>query len=144
MADSIMRFSGDYRFLSNFYPARAIVNGLAFRSVEHAYQATKTLDMGARVEIMRAATPGQAKRLGQKVELRSDWEVLKLDIMYRLVRQKFTADKDLRRQLLATGDRDLIEGNTWGDTFWGVCNGEGQNHLGKILMKVRKELRIGG
>lgn len=140
MADPITEFVGAYRFLSNFYPSNALMGGIAFPSVEHAYQAAKTLDMDMRMSIANATSPGQAKRMGQKVILRSDWEEVKLGIMLKLVKQKFTADKLLRQQLLDTDDCELIEGNYWGDTFWGMCDGVGENHLGKILMMVREEL----
>lgn len=83
-------------------------------------------------------TAGQAKRRGYRVKLRDDWELVKLGIMEDLVRQKFN-EKTLGDMLLATGDAELVEGNDWGDKFWGVCDGEGQNMLGKILMKVRSE-----
>lgn len=137
---AIIEFKGGNHFLSNFYPSNALMGGLAFPSVEHAYQAAKTLDMRQRALIANATSPGQAKRAGQKVILRSDWEGVKLGIMLKLVKQKFIADNVLREQLLATGESELIEGNTWSDTFWGVCNGIGENHLGKILMRVREEL----
>jgi ribA/ribD-fused uncharacterized protein len=73
--------------------------------------------------------------------MRPDWEQVKILIMTSLVRDKFTRHQDLKEQLLATGDAELIEGNWWGDTFWGVCKGKGENHLGKVLMKVREELK---
>ncbi len=73
--------------------------------------------------------------------LRAEWESMKLDVMEACVRDKFTRNADLRRRLLETGDAELVEGNTWGDRFWGVCDGEGENHLGRVLIKVRGELR---
>lgn len=83
----------------------------------------------------------EAKRLGRTVGLRKDWELLKEEFMYAVCFAKFTQNKNLGRRLLATGDRMLIEGNTWGDTEWGVCNGVGKNLLGKILMKVRENIK---
>ena len=73
--------------------------------------------------------------------MRADWNDIKLDIMKRLNEQKFMIP-DLRRKLCDTYPHDLIEGNTWGDTFWGVCDGKGSNHLGKILMAIRMQLMI--
>lgn len=90
--------------------------------------------------IREAATPGQAKKLGQGVSLRPDWESVKVDLMRTFVRKKFE-NPFLRPLLLATGDAELVEGNTWNDTFWGVCRGRGQNWLGRILMEVRDEIR---
>lgn len=72
--------------------------------------------------------------------MRSDWEEVKLGVMEGLLREKFS-DPELRRKLLATGERELVEGNDWGDSFWGVCAGRGKNHLGRLLMKLREELR---
>ena len=142
MTKSIQRFSGAYRFLSNFYDSEIEVNEKIYPTVEHAYQAHKTLNGKQRELIRLANSPGQAKRLGQKVELRSDWEVVKLSIMKELLTRKFQIPR-LRELLLETRDYELIEGNTWGDTYWGVCNGEGQNWLGKLLMEVRNEITGG-
>lgn len=131
-------FSGKYRFLSNFYPAKVSLDGWDFPTVEHAFQAAKTLDSNKRRQIQQAASPGDAKRLGRTVNLRADWEDVKIDVMRQLLRRKF-ADPFLLSQLLATGTEELIEGNWWRDTFWGVCNGVGENHLGKLLMEIRDE-----
>lgn len=111
-----------------------------FGTVEHAYQAAKTTIMSERQRIKQAPNPGTAKRWGQNVTKRSDWEIVKVHIMESLVEQKFRLHPALRIKLLKTSEDELIEGNTWGDTFWGVCNGQGQNHLGKILMLVRSRV----
>ena len=134
-------FTGKYRFLSNFFPRRVRYKGLSYRTAEHAYQCAKTEDVLDRQEIRRAETPGQAKRLGKKIVLREYWDDVKIEVMREIVTSKFTEDDDLREDLLATGDQELVEGNTWGDTFWGVYKGEGENHLGHILMEVRELLR---
>lgn len=136
---TIASFQGEYRFLSNFWPAVVELNGELYPTVEHAYVAGKTLDLVIRKEIQKCETPGQVKRMGRSLILRSDWESIKLDLMYYLLQQKFNKDP-LKTMLLNTGTANLIEGNTWGDTFWGVCNGKGQNHLGNLLMKVRLEV----
>lgn len=137
----ISSFIGVYRFLSNFWPAIVEHEGLTYPSVEHAYQAAKSLDTNERQRIAAIVEPGDAKRAGRALPLRSDWENVKLRVMEDCVRYKFTHHPELREKLLATGDAELIEGNTWGDRFWGVCDGQGENHLGKILMRVRAELR---
>lgn len=93
-----------------------------------------------REKIRRALSPGEAKRLGKLVSVRTGWEHDKLKVMKSLVGQKFRKNKDLAQLLLETGDEELVEVNGWGDRFWGVCNGEGKNHLGEILMSVRGEL----
>jgi N-glycosidase YbiA len=137
---TIDRFSGEYRFLSNFWPCEIKYEGKTYPSTEHAYQAAKTLDIKERNKIRDAKTPGDAKRLGRKITLRSDWESVKLQVMENLVRQKFFDNPKLGKKLIDTGEQELIEGNTWGDKVWGQVNGVGQNHLGKILMKVRQSL----
>jgi ribA/ribD-fused uncharacterized protein len=135
----IESFHGEYRFLSNFWPAIVEMDGIIYPTVEHAYQAAKTFDQSARLKIQALREPGNAKRAGRRISLRPDWEAVKLNVMLSLLRSKF-AEKSLADKLLATGDYELLEGNEWGDTFWGVCRGIGHNHLGKLLMQVRKEL----
>lgn len=136
MSEQIDIFHGEHRFLSNFHPSIIEVGGTLYPTAEHAYQAFKTFDTNERIAILEAPTPGKAKRLGAKATLRSDWETIKIDVMRLLLVRKFE-DPELRQKLLDTGDAELIEGNTWGDTFWGVCDGFGHNHLGKSLMEVR-------
>jgi hypothetical protein len=135
----IDRFSGDFGFLSNFYPSTIYVDGERYPTVEHAFQAMKTMDPTSRRLIRLAKTPGIAKKMGRCVGLRPDWESVKYPMMLDFVRKKFD-NPFLRPMLLATADATLIEGNTWNDRVWGVCDGVGQNNLGKILMQVRDEL----
>lgn len=132
-------FSGEYEFLSNFYVREMTFRGLKCTSSESAFQAMKTTNLEQRKEIA-AALPSRSKRLGRKVQLRNDWDYIKTNVMYEIVLAKFTQHPDLKQKLLDTGDAKLVEGNTWGDQFWGVCDGVGQNELGKILMWVRFEL----
>ncbi len=130
---NIDRFEGNYRFLSNFYiePDGSHVEG--------EYQAQKCADPADMVQFLHIH-PGACKRLGRRVKLRSDWESVKVETMRALVWQKFVDHLVLQTKLLATGDAELIEGNHWHDSFWGVCNGWGRNELGKILMQVRTKL----
>lgn len=138
---AITVFTGEYRFLSNFYQCPVHYLKRTWPSAEHAYQAAKSLRPEDHERIFHASTPGEAKRLGRQVALRPDWESRKLGIMAAIVERKFSENPDLRARLLETGDRELVEGNTWGDRFWGVYRGEGRNELGKILMEVRTQLR---
>lgn len=138
--DAITEFKGKYRFLSNFYPCVITDGDVFYPTVEHAFQAAKTLDVTEQTQIRLAASPGEAKRLGRAAALRTDWDKHKLDVMLFLVRQKFI-EPNLKRLLLDTGDAQLVEGNYWNDTFWGVCRGKGMNHLGIILMQVRDEVK---
>lgn len=136
----INAFDGEYRFLSNFLTAYVEYDHNTYKSVEHAYQAAKTLDYDYRAKIHYALTAAEAKKLGRRTPLREDWEEIKVDVMKQLLVEKFQFPV-LRKKLLETGDQELVEGNWWGDTFWGVCNGIGQNMLGKLLMEVREEIR---
>jgi len=140
MTNEIKEFQGEYRWLSNFWICTLEWDNKLWHSAENAYQAAKCArpyDMHQFINV----TPGQAKRLGKTVFRRLDWEEVKLEIMCQIVKSKFEQNPDLRKRLLDTGNARLIEGNRWHDTFWGVCNGEGENNLGKILMSVRELLR---
>lgn len=137
---TINSFTGPYRFLSNFWTVKLEYEGQRYPSVEHAFQAAKTLDLAARSRIAVLPTSAAAKRAGRTVALRDDWERVRVPIMEQLLRLKFD-NPELRTKLLSTGDAVLIEGNTWGDTFWGVCRGAGENRLGRLLMVIRDELR---
>ena len=130
-----------YAFLSNFYPSPITYDKKIFDTVEHFFQAHKTLDGREFEEIRTVPNPGSAKRLGNSVVLRADWENVKDDIMYLGLLLKFTQNPDLADKLIATANRELEEGNTWGDRYWGTVNGVGKNMLGKLLMKVRSVIR---
>ena len=137
----ITEFRGPYFFLSNFYETPVKYESLTYPSSEAAFQAAKCLDPKAR-KIFQTMTPKQAKQFGRHVSLRPDWEQVKLQVMSEILKNKFE-NKTLRTQLLATDTANLVEGNYWHDTFWGVdlTTGKGQNHLGKLLMNLRKNLK---
>jgi ribA/ribD-fused uncharacterized protein len=153
----IADFSGEYRFLSNFFPSQVSdFQGFWYPTVEHAYQALKTLNLNHREKISNMATPGEAKKFGQIVQIRPDWDKIKYAEMVLLLRQKFRGS--LKKQLLETHPKFLVEGNTWGDNYWGWDTKEAginlesarylcepwcsNNHLGRALMLVREECRI--
>ena len=135
---TIDSFTGNYDFLSNFYLCKVEYEGLVYPSTEHAFQAAKTRRPAERLKIRDATSPGQAKRLGRKVPLREDWESIKLDVMRTILKEKFK-DPMLKVSLMDTGNAKLVEGNHWGDTWWGVCKGKGKNNLGILLMELRDE-----
>lgn len=139
---AITSFRGTFRWLSNFGEGEAAYDGVVYPSSEHAYMAAKTLDPQERLLIREAKTPGAAKRLGMKVTLREDWDDIRVSIMEEIVSDKYSRSPTLQMKLLATGDEHLAEGNNWGDRFWGTVDGEGDNHLGKILMRIRHQLEI--
>lgn len=152
--EPITSFRGDYDFLSNCYPARVTWLGLFFPSAEHAYVASKSdnpdvwalvCNIGSDDPTDRLKAGRNAKNYGRNyIALRPNWEQVKLSYMALIVTKKFQDNADLQRRLLETGHRELIEGNNWGDRYWGQCPlGEGKNHLGKILMNVRSHARMG-
>lgn len=138
-----MRFYNEYWFLSNFCNAPFVDPelDLEYQTTEHYYQAAKTLDPVEYEKIRTAPTPGKSKYLGRCCTIRPDWNDIKIQIMARALALKFTQNPALQKKLIATGELELVEGNTWGDTYWGVCNNIGENHLGKLLMKLRTELQ---
>jgi ribA/ribD-fused uncharacterized protein len=131
-----------YEFLSNFHPATVRLDGAEYPTVEHAYQAAKTLDVLEREHVRSAATPALAKERGRQVTVRPHWNDLKVAVMRDLLAQKFS-DPVLCERLAATAPLELIEGNTWGDRFWGVYEGEGENWLGRLLMEIRDAVKQG-
>ena len=136
-------FRKKYSFLSNFSPAPIFYENMLYDTVEHAYQAAKSLDYLDRFTIKVMPTPRAAKRAGRLLVLRPDWEQVKLSIMEELLRKKFE-DYRLLSQLKSTGYEELVEGNYCHDNFYGNClchkckNIVGMNHLGKLLMKIRR------
>lgn len=140
---AVSAFTGKNRYLSNFWPVAVEgPGGFLYPTVEHAYQASKTCHPQEWAAILKMPTPGMAKRAGRKVTLREDWDTIKLERMESLLRQKFAIGTELAERLYYT-DGEIAEGNYWHDTYWGVSahTGEGFNHLGRILMKIRDELR---
>lgn len=149
----IAQFDGPYAFLSNFYTHSQRGPGrLVYPTLEHAFQASKTRSPEQRAWIQSALTPAEAKRRGRAVEMRPDWEGIKVDVMYDLLKVKFE-DAKLARQLISTEPMNLVEGNWWGDTFWGAVRHTpdtnesgfegwyGRNYLGRLLVRVRHELQ---
>src|SRR6266576_4959801 len=124
MSEPILYFSGQYRFLSNFYLARVSLDRLEYPTVEHAYQAAKSDNPTYREKIRLNPSAGHAKSSGRKAVLIPNWDTYKLFIMKELLIQKFVTGKDakeLGEKLVATGKSHLVEGNTWKDTYWGEC-----------------------
>ena len=136
MTKIISEFQGDFRWLSNFWPVYGT-------TAEHLYQAAKMVHPEDARAIMSELTPTGAKIRARAKEIRTDWESSKLEVMLQILRWKFT-EPSLRQKLLDTEDAILEEGNRWKDTYWGVCpplSGNGSNHLGRLLMKVRDEIQ---
>ncbi len=141
MSGQITKFDGDFRFLSNFYNAGFRDEyGFYWPTSEHFYQAHKTVLPHEQTWVRECSSPGKAKRLGKQVTLREDWEEVKIQIMQRALFFKFAQNPVCARALVKTNPLELIEGNTWGDVYWGMCNGKGKNMLGKLLMELRSEL----
>lgn len=147
---SIVSFSGKYEFLSNFAPCELFFDGLWYSTTEAAFQGAKCRWQRDAQRISAAPTPGKAKRLGRRVEMREDWEQVKVSKMLDILRLKFTRGSEFADKLEATGSQTLVEGTTWHDNFWGVCtcsdcahDDGGVNMLGQILMHIRAENRQG-
>ena len=144
---AITAFRGPWSFLSNFHPAVLTWEGVTYPTSEHAFNAGKTLEPDLRRWIAGADTPKEAKRRGHQVRLRDRWdEEVRYRVMAEVLRAKFTADPRRMTALLSTGTAELVEGTTWHDQHWGICicarhNGAGENHLGRILMELRADLR---
>jgi N-glycosidase YbiA len=140
-APPIDAFTGPHFFLSNFSESPVEFEGDLYPTVEHAYAAAKTQEPDERERIRFATTPGEARRIGRQITLRSGWDDVRVEVMRDLLAKKFAAGSELALKLQATGSAELREGNTWGDRFWGVCRGQGRNQLGQLLTQRRNELR---
>ncbi len=131
-------FTGKHAFLSNFYPSLIVFDKKLYKTVEHAYQAFKAVRPIDHEMIRCADSPTIAKKLGRTIQVREEFEIFKLSIMEDLLREKFK-NWFMRERLYSTGEEEIVEGNTWGDTFWGKVNHVGLNHLGRLLMKIRDD-----
>lgn len=137
----IDHFVGEFAFLSNFHrDSFSDESGRTYPTLEHAYQAAKATNQFDRERILMAATPLKAKQLGAAISTAPDWLERRVAVMDHFLRRKFAPGTPMAAKLLATGEAPLAEGNNWGDTFWGTVNGEGQNVLGVLLMRIRAEL----
>lgn len=130
-----MLLRDEFFFLSNMFPCEIEYKGYKFKSAESAFQAQKDLSRTSEFVNLEGK---EAKRLGRKVTLRSDWESVKVDIMEEILRIKFS-NQELAKKLKSV-NQPIVEDNTWHDTFWGVCNGKGKNMLGKLLEKIKRDL----
>ena len=146
LSKRIKQFQGEYRWLSNFWNKNVNIvhDGITYTSNENFYQAMKTKDIDKRIQISKM-TEAEAKAEGKWIEkshmFRENWTDVKEKVMLFGLRQKFS-NPIMKQKLIDTEDLIIEEGNTWSDVEWGIClkTGEGQNKLGKLLMKVRSEL----
>ena len=145
MKNKIERFTGEYAFLSNFYLVDVEFKGRVFPSSEHAFMSEKS-DNNSWKDLCTDASipPGKIRRMGRQVTLVADWDEIKFDVMEEVLRKKFHFNPEMKKALIATGKKELIKGDGYGDKIWGVCSKtrEGSNHLGKILMTLREEVKI--
>lgn len=152
----IKEFRGQYGFMSNFAECEIYYEGYSYPTTEHAFMAQKSDE-----QVLHGTTPenikhidwaeycsisghsaSEIKQQAREVELRPDWDEVKIQVMTDVLRLKFNQEP-FKSKLLATGNQNIQEGNTWKDTFWGIDlkTGEGENHLGRIIMKIREELQ---
>lgn len=137
-------YSGPWvrNWFSNFVTCNIVIDGLIWPSVENYYQAMKTTDPQKQSSI-RCMTPQQAKKAGRAILIRDDWNQNKEKVMMRALEAKFS-QPEWQQKLLATGDAPIIEWNNWRDQIWGVTlDGQGENKLGLLLMKLRNRLQAG-
>lgn len=135
-------FRGKNRFLSNFHMTPVTVDGLTYPSSEHAYMAQKCDDPYWKTRCQNPkVTAKDIKKASYTVKLVPNWDNNRLEQMEKVLTAKFTQNDHLQRLLVDTADQELIEGNAHKDTFWGVCEGIGENHLGNLLMKIRETLK---
>lgn len=139
---TIEQFQNEHRFLSNFWPAKITYNETSWDTSEAAYQAMKSTDPEVHAHIASMRHAGQIKRLGKMLNIRPDWEFIKVQVMTDITFAKYDQNLDLKQLLLSTGFSKIEEGNDWGDVIWGVSppgSGIGKNYLGVVLMKVREK-----
>ena len=139
--EPILQFTGEYRWLSNFFPCSITLDGEVYPSTEHAYMSAKSDDPKWKFYCSLEKKAGKVKEASYKIQLVPDWDLKKISVMSKVLRQKFFYEP-FRSMLLQTRDRHLEEGNNHGDTFWGVSldTGEGENMLGRMIMAIRDEL----
>lgn len=155
MNKPIISFTGEYDWLSNDYPCPIVIeDGVIYNSVQHAYQAHRILlemvepsfdGLSIRLELAKIKDPQVLRSKARAFTTRPDWDKVKNDVMNAALEAKFIHNPEMTEKLLATRDRDLIEGNTWHDNYWGdcccgKCVGQGKNLLGKLIMSIREEL----
>lgn len=139
----IRGFFDEFRFLSNFHVTPVHFNGFDYMSSEHAYMAAKARTQADHDYVHSAKSPAEAKRRGREIQLIDDWDIMKVEIMYMINLNKYS--NPVMKQLLATTEeRYLEETNWWGDKIWGICDGVGQNYLGRVIMEIRTELGLSG
>ncbi len=137
----IKQFTGNYRWLSNFTIVKIIYKGIEYASTEHAFMSAKSKDPKWKEFCRIEPLAGIVKKESKKIKLITDWEIKKVEVMKEVLELKFK-QSPFKEQLIATGNEEIQEDNTWGDLFWGVdlITGQGKNMLGKLIMEIRKEL----
>lgn len=135
-----MRFEDEYFFLSNMYPLQFTVKEVKYTSSESYYQARKASNLNDFLKIANSK-PFVSKQLGRKVKIVKNWNDIRIKVMEEALYYKFNSSLELREKLISTSNLPLVEDNTWNDKFWGVCNGKGENNLGKLLMELREKIK---
>lgn len=142
----INSFRGYHAWLSNMYSCNIEFMGHKFKSVENAYMFVKRPSDLDWLNKCLELSPGDVKKASKLIAVREDWESVKLSIMYELLKKKFTQEP-FRTDLLNTRGENIVEGNRWNDTFWGVdiksSPNVGENWLGRLIMDIRTKLKNG-
>lgn len=137
----INKFREKYSWLSNFALVKIVYKGVEYASTEHAFMSAKSKDPKWKEFCRIEPLPGIVKTKSRKIKLIDDWENKRIEVMKEVLQLKFN-QSPFKENLIATGDEEIQEGNTWGDMFWGVdlITGQGKNMLGKLIMEIRKDL----
>jgi predicted NAD-dependent protein-ADP-ribosyltransferase YbiA (DUF1768 family) len=140
----IDNFNEEFSFLNNSYPSEVFFEGKIYPSIFNAYQASRTVNDFFRKLLQKTQTPEKIYEIAVQITDPIDWNTKRLLIMEKLIRDKFIRNSYLKQELLNTLNRDLLNTfsiKTESNVFWGVFKNEGENHLGKILMRVREDIR---
>lgn len=134
---TIKTFEDSYKQFSNFYIRDVIYKNILYKTREHAFQCQKATNQKDFEYVYHSKDPYRAKQRANHIKCEPNWKNIRVKIMHEIVLSYFQQHKDAKNLLLSTGTEEIQEGNTWGDKFWGVVDGEGENWLGQILMDVR-------
>ena len=143
MLTEINSFRGEYYWLSNFYPVDIFYKGRLYPSVEHAFMSSKSDSEEWKIFCSDSSNPpGKVKVAGRTVKLVDNWNNIRIQVMRECILLKFSQEP-FKSKLLSTGNINIVEGNDWGDTYWGfdIRKGKGKNYLGRIIMETRDILK---
>lgn len=143
MDEKILFYEGSYYMFSNFAAFAVDWKGASWMTSEHAYQAAKFADASIQEKIRAARSAHDSKKIAKEHEesKRGDWNETKLATMEEILRAKLDQHPYILKKLMETEDMEIVEDSPK-DSFWGRgSDHQGENHLGKLWMKIRDELK---